>query len=103
MQARLELLRTYRAPLDELRRLPPDVYVEEEAFAGRYLIQAAAQICIDIANHVIAFQGWRAPRDFRDSFVVLREQGVLDKGFDDPAGGAGRPAQPPRPLVRRCR
>ncbi len=75
VQPRLELLRTYVARLDELRQLPPEEYVEEEAFAGRYLVQAAAQICIDIANHLIAAQGWRAPRDFRDSFTVLDEHG----------------------------
>lgn len=78
VQPRLELLRRYRTRLEELRRLSPDDYVEKEAFAGRYLVQAAAQICIDIANHVIASEGWRAPRDFRDSFTVLDEQGVLD-------------------------
>lgn len=74
LQARLERLRSYRAQLEELRDLTPEEYVEEEPFAGRYLFQATAQICIDIANHLIASEGWRAPQNFRDSFAVLEER-----------------------------
>ncbi len=47
-------------------------------YTGRYLVQVAAQTCIDLANHVIASEGWRAPRDFGDSFTVLSEHGVID-------------------------
>jgi uncharacterized protein YutE (UPF0331/DUF86 family) len=53
-------------------------YDGDRAFAGRYLVQASAQACIDIANHVIASSGWRAPTDFRDAFTVLQEEGALD-------------------------
>jgi uncharacterized protein YutE (UPF0331/DUF86 family) len=37
----------------------------------------AAQVSIDLANHVIASSGWRTPTDFRDGFTVLEERGVL--------------------------
>ncbi|MFA5786730.1 MAG: DUF86 domain-containing protein [Actinomycetota bacterium] len=73
----LETLADYRRRLGGLADLPADRYVAEEAFAGRYLVQAAAQACIDIANHIIASEGWRVPRDFRDTFTVLEENGVL--------------------------
>jgi uncharacterized protein YutE (UPF0331/DUF86 family) len=39
---------------------------------------AAAQITIDLANHVIAADGYRVPRDYGDAFRVLAEEGVLD-------------------------
>lgn len=76
-QLRLQLLGEYTAELRRLRVLSPAQYVGE-AYAGRYLVQVAAQSCIDLAGHLIASEGWRAPRDFADGFTVLRENGVLD-------------------------
>lgn len=73
----LGTLETYRTRLAELRELPADRYLREEAFSGRYLVQAAAQTCIDVAQHLIASEGWRTPKDFRDTFTVLEENGVL--------------------------
>lgn len=71
-------LEEFRARLADLRDLPRDHYVAEKAFEGRYLVQAAAQLCIDVANHAIASEGWRVPADFGDAFAVLQDQGVLD-------------------------
>lgn len=78
VQRLLEGLASYREQLGSLRELPTDEYVREHAFAGRYLVQACAQVSIDLANHVIAASGWRAPADFRDSFTVLEEHRVLE-------------------------
>lgn len=77
----LEALRFYRDQLSKRRAMEVDDYLSEEAFAGRYLVQAAAQACIDIANHLIASEGWRVPQDFRDTFTVLEEQQILDEGL----------------------
>jgi uncharacterized protein YutE (UPF0331/DUF86 family) len=74
----LEALASYRNRLASLRDLPLEEYLAQQAFAGRYLVQVSAQTCIDLANHVIASSGWRAPRDFRDMFTVLEENGVVD-------------------------
>jgi uncharacterized protein len=73
----LQLLEGFTSELESLASKERDTYVREHAFAGRYLVQAAAQTCIDIANHVIASEGWRTPKDFRDAFTVLEEQEVL--------------------------
>lgn len=75
---RLELLAGYLRELRRLRDLPVEEYLRHEVYAGRYLVQVAAQTCIDLANHVIASEGWRAPRDFGDSFTVLHAHGVID-------------------------
>lgn len=77
----LEALEEYRSQLERLRGLPAAEYQGDSAFAGRYLVQASAQACIDMANHVIASSGWRTPQDFRDSFTVLEENGVLGAGL----------------------
>ncbi|MDN5749650.1 MAG: DUF86 domain-containing protein [Pseudonocardia sp.] len=75
---RLELLHDYLTELRRLRSLDLADYLRE-AYAGRYLVQVATQACIDVAGHVVASEGWRAPRDFADGFTVLHEHGVLDE------------------------
>lgn len=72
----LERLAEYRTLLGELASLPLDRYLAD-AYAGRYLVQASAQVCIDLANHVISSESWRVPEDFRDAFTVLEENGVI--------------------------
>lgn len=74
----LEVLAEFRDHLVSLRDMPRDAYLAEHAFEGRYLVQASAQVCIDVANHVLSSEGWRTPKDFRDTFTVLEEHGVLD-------------------------
>lgn len=71
-------LEDYRGQLTRLSQVPVDEYEGERALAGRYLVQVSAQICIDVANHVIASSGWRTPTDFRDAFTVLEEEGAID-------------------------
>lgn len=77
----LGTLAGYRQRLDRLRRMPLEAYVEEQAFAGRYLVLASAQACIDLANHVVASERWRVPEDFEDAFTVLEERQVLEAGL----------------------
>lgn len=49
-----------------------------DPYRRRHLVQTAARISIDLANHVIASDGHRVPRDYGDAFRVLAEVGVLD-------------------------
>ncbi len=53
----------------------------QDPYRRRHLIQTAAQICIDVANHVIASEGLRVPQDYGDAFQVLAEAKVLDSGL----------------------
>jgi len=45
--------------------------------SARYYLQASIESCIDIANHIIATEGLRAPKDYKDTFKVLNEAGVI--------------------------
>ncbi|MGH3695826.1 MAG: type VII toxin-antitoxin system HepT family RNase toxin [Pseudonocardiaceae bacterium] len=56
---------------------------DPDPYRRRHLVQTAAQICIDLANHVIAADGHRVPRDYGDAFRVLAEAGVLDDELAD--------------------
>lgn len=45
--------------------------------AAKYYLQTAIETCIDIGNHIISSEGYRAPRDYRDVFTILEENGVV--------------------------
>lgn len=49
--------------------------------AAKYYLQVAIECCIDVANHIIARQGFRAPESYADSFTVLAESGVIEWDF----------------------
>jgi uncharacterized protein YutE (UPF0331/DUF86 family) len=57
VRAKLAALDRYVAGLRQLAAMDVGAYVADRAYEGRYLVQAAAQICIDVANHVIAAEG----------------------------------------------
>jgi uncharacterized protein YutE (UPF0331/DUF86 family) len=73
----LQLLKQFRSRLEDLADLDPEDYVDDRALAGRYLVQASAQVCINLANHIIASEGSRTPTDVRDAFTVLEERDIL--------------------------
>lgn len=41
-------------------------------------LQIMLERCVDIANHIISDKNLRTPKSYADTFVVLREAGVLD-------------------------
>lgn len=43
-----------------------------------HLLQTSIEICLDIANHFIADEGWRSPTTNRDAFQVLFEKNIID-------------------------
>jgi len=43
----------------------------------RYYLQVAIETCINIANHIISAEKLRAPKDYKDAFLVLHEAGIL--------------------------
>jgi uncharacterized protein YutE (UPF0331/DUF86 family) len=75
--ARLEeLLRRLRgiAGSDRARYLDdPGLQAQTERW-----LHLASECCLDLAHHLIADRGWRTPDTYRDAFVVLREERVLD-------------------------
>jgi uncharacterized protein YutE (UPF0331/DUF86 family) len=42
-----------------------------------YYLQVSIETCINIENHIIATEKLRAPKDYKDSFKVLNEAGIL--------------------------
>ena len=50
---------------------------------AKYHLVIAIECCIGVANHIIASENFRFPRDNADSFVVLIEQGILPPEKDE--------------------
>jgi len=51
--------------------------------SARYYLQVSIATCINIANHIIATERMRAPKDYKDSFKVLNEAGILTDDFTE--------------------
>ena len=49
--------------------------------SAKYNFVVAIESSIDISNHIISQNSYRAPEDYADTFQVLGEQGVFDKDF----------------------
>ena len=69
----------YLAVLLKLSRTPTEEFLRDKILIGsmRYYLQVSVESCLDVANHVIASEKFRAPKDYADSFTVLQEENVL--------------------------
>jgi uncharacterized protein YutE (UPF0331/DUF86 family) len=81
----LSNLRRYLNVLRELAQVPREAFLENPDKVGnaKYHLVISIECCIDIANHVIASENYRFPRDNADSFIVLTEHGVLPRESRD--------------------
>lgn len=79
----MTLLENY---LNDLRKLQPASFAE---YNHNYLIhrtaerllQIAIEDCLDIGKHLIAEEGFRAPSDNRDVFIILHEEQVVSSAL----------------------
>ena len=49
--------------------------------SAKYHFIVAIECCIDMCNHIIARNGYRAPENYGDTFRVMSEQGALKPTF----------------------
>ncbi len=54
-------------------------YVE----SAKHLLQVSIEAMLDISQHIIARQRYRAPKNYADVFVILVEEGVLPEDKKD--------------------
>jgi uncharacterized protein YutE (UPF0331/DUF86 family) len=73
----------YLAILKGMRKTPLERFLKDKILIGsaKYYLQVSIECCLDIANHIIASEGFRAPKDYADSFKVLEESGVFDEAL----------------------
>ena len=49
--------------------------------SAKHLLQVSVECCLDVSNHLIASEGFRSPKSYAESFVILAEQGVIPNSF----------------------
>jgi uncharacterized protein YutE (UPF0331/DUF86 family) len=80
---KIDDLDTYRGQLSEFTGMSLDAYRKD--WKSQRIVERTLQImiecCADIANHVISDDGFRAPKNYADSFLVLREHGVISEAL----------------------
>ena len=76
-------LRQYTAYLQEIVEQDQKEFLRDPRSIGsaRYYLHVSIETCINIANHIIATARLRAPKDYKDSFRVLNEVGILPDEF----------------------
>ena len=78
-------LRQNVSRLRSLAELPQQDFLSDPDKIGssKYHFIVAIETCIDMCNHVIARNGYRAPEDYGDTFSVMGEVGALPTGFSE--------------------
>jgi uncharacterized protein YutE (UPF0331/DUF86 family) len=78
-------LRKNVARLRSLAELPQQDFLSDldKIGSSKYHFIVAIETCIDMCNHLIARNGYRAPEDYGDTFSVMGEVGALPTEFSE--------------------
>jgi uncharacterized protein YutE (UPF0331/DUF86 family) len=79
----LENLRGYVQKLHHLASLARKDFLSDftKIESAKHLFQVSVECCIDVSNHIIASERFRAPKTYAEAFEILAEQGILAKEF----------------------
>ncbi len=83
---RLSALEEYLADLDEIKKDLDWSKFNNSKMIRRYVertLQMATEACLDIANHIISYEGYREPEDNKDVFKVLSENEIIAEDLRD--------------------
>jgi uncharacterized protein YutE (UPF0331/DUF86 family) len=83
LEGMIRHLRQYTTYLQDIVQQDRQEFLGDPKSIGsaRYYLQVSIETCISIANHIIATERLRAPTDYKDSFKVLNEAGILPDKF----------------------
>ena len=79
----LDNLSTYVRHLRDIAQTERGTFLKDAAKIGgaKYYLQSSIAACLDIGNHIIASEGYRVPKDYRDIFTVLNENSLIPDDF----------------------
>ncbi len=79
----LENLRGYVEKLKHLASLSREEFLSDftKVESAKHLFQVSVESCIDVSNHIIASERFRAPKSYAETFEILAEQGVIERDF----------------------
>jgi uncharacterized protein YutE (UPF0331/DUF86 family) len=83
MTSILKELRGYLKKLEILANIPQQEFLQDfmKVESAKHLLQVSIESCLDLAQHIVADQGYRTPENYYDTFVVLHENGILPEEF----------------------
>lgn len=69
--------------LKDLAQMPKETVIKDPHLvaSAKYHLIVGIEAAIDLANHLIAKNRWRAPEDYADTFRIMEEQGLIDAEF----------------------
>ena len=72
-------LEEYLQILRDIGKISEEKFLKDKIVIGsaKYYLQVGIESCLDVANHIIATDRFRAPQDYADSFKVLDENHVV--------------------------
>ena len=75
----------YLKILAKISKTPKETFLKDKILIGgaKYYLQVSIECCLDVANHIIASEKLRAPRDYSDSFLVIQEEGLIASELGD--------------------
>jgi len=75
----------YLGLLRKISNTPLEIFIKDKILIGsaKYYLQVAIECCLDVANHVIASERFRAPKDYADTFKVIEEEGIVSPSFGE--------------------
>ena len=76
-------LKGYMEKLSKLAALRQEEFLADftKVESAKHLFQVSVECCLDVSNHIIASERFRAPKNYAESFEILAEQGILPKTF----------------------
>ena len=82
VESKLRFLREYLTDLEEYGSVSLSDYQtkkKDQRFVERTL-HLSCECCLDIAAHIVSRKGLREPKDNKDVFFVLYENGIISEG-----------------------
>lgn len=82
---KFQQLDEYLKILEKISKTPKETFLIDKILIGsaKYYLQVSIECCLDVANHIIASEKLRAPRDYSDSFLVIQEEGLISSELGD--------------------
>ena len=76
---KLQQLDEYLDILRIISQTSRETFLKDKIVIGsaKYYLQVSIECCLDVANHIIASEKFRAPTDYSDSFMVIQEEGII--------------------------
>ena len=82
---KFQQLDEYLGVLKKISKTPQETFLKDKILIGsaKYYLQVSIECCLDVANHIIASEKFRAPKDYADSFMIIQEEGIISSEFGD--------------------